>query len=216
METANIELPVYLIGSQFDGGTVEAAFKQFEGRDEFCLSMIDDVKDARGKPDRWQTVKRCVKKAIEAQEDLFVLCESDHIFTAQYHKDYLIRNIIEAHGQGCNILCGGVASFQDAVPLSRNRYWVDSFMVSSFTIIYVKFYQNLLDEPGTENLTLDQNLSKMTSHKMTLYPFISVRNYPKSGGLGTLQCEIMYRFTNSGMKLKIYQEAYDRYILKNR
>ena len=69
METANIELPVYLIGSQFDGGTVEAAFKQFEGRDEFCLSMIDDVKDARGKPDRWQTVKRCVKKAIEAQED---------------------------------------------------------------------------------------------------------------------------------------------------
>ena len=60
--------------------------------------MIDDVKDARGKPDRWQTVKRCVKKAIEAQEDLFVLCESDHIFTAQYHKDYLIRNIIEAHG----------------------------------------------------------------------------------------------------------------------
>ena len=64
METANIELPVYLIGSQFDGGTVEAAFKQFEGRDEFCLSMIDDVKDARGKPDRWQTVKRCVKKAI--------------------------------------------------------------------------------------------------------------------------------------------------------
>ena len=161
-------------------------------------------------------MKRCVKKAIEAQEDLFVLCESDHIFTAQYHKDYLIRNIIEAHGQGCNILCGGVASFQDAVPLSRNRYWIDSFMVSSFTIIYVKFYQNLLDEPGTENLTLDQNLSKMTSHKMTLYPFISVRNYPKSGGLGTLQCEIMYRFTNSGMKLKIYQEAYDRYILKNR
>ena len=40
METANIELPVYLIGSQFDGGTVEAAFKQFEGRDEFCLSMM--------------------------------------------------------------------------------------------------------------------------------------------------------------------------------
>ena len=210
METADIELPVYITDCFCGDACPEDVLKQFDGRNEFRLGFMNEIKHSQEKPDRWHIVQACVRRAIDEKEDLFILCEYDHIFTARYDRDYLFSNIIGAYNQGCDILCGGVGSFHDAVPLTRNRYWVDNFLISSFTVIYRKLYRRILDEPHTESLTPDQILSKITSHKMVLYPFISVRHYTKADNLSPLQCEIMYRFSESGFRLKTYKRIFEQ------
>jgi len=214
MKIANIAIPVYMIGHPMDNNSLKNVLKQFEGRDEFHLNIIALKQYLQGSLNYWQTIKKCVEKAIDEQEDCFILCEFDHVFTPHYNKNFLIRNIIEAHNQGCNILCGGIGSFHDAVPLTRNRFWIDNFLTSSFTVIYRKFYQQILTEIGTDKLTSDQILSKITSQKMVLYPFIAVRHYSNITELDPLKCEIMIRFSESETKLKTYQKVYDRFLCR--
>jgi GR25 family glycosyltransferase involved in LPS biosynthesis len=151
--------------------------RQFAGRDEFDLQVIYACKHEFSAISQWQNIVKIVKEAKELVEDVIIICKDDHQFSENYSRYFLIRNIIEAHDQGVNIMLGGINDFYYGVQISNDRFWVDRFWESSFIVIYNHFFQQILDEPFSENDVVDLKLSEMTSNKMVIYPFISTQKY---------------------------------------
>ena len=123
---------------------------------------------------RWMGIRQAVQKAIAADDDVVLLCDDTHIFSRDYSKEYLLRNIIEAHEQGAGILLGSAATFGHAVPITKNRFWINSFWRSPLLVLYRKVFSLLLEEPFDEKILPDEALSDLTSNKMILFPFVSV------------------------------------------
>lgn len=54
-------------------------------------------------------------------------------------------------------------------------FWIDAFWCTQFIVIYKRFFNNILEEPFGEMDAADLKLSEMTSHKMVMFPFISIQ-----------------------------------------
>lgn len=171
----NITIPTYILNSAKGVERYEHIIKQFEGKEEFNITIIDLVKHKMNTVGLWLSIRKIVKKAMDNDEDVIIICEDDHEFTEDYCKEYLLKSIIEAHEHGLDYLCGGVGNFGCAIPVTLNRYWVNLCSSVSFIVVYRKFFSRILDEPFDETVIADIKLSEMTSHKMVLYPFISVK-----------------------------------------
>ncbi|TDW99265.1 glycosyltransferase family 25 protein [Dinghuibacter silviterrae] len=167
---SNITLPVYVLLSREDQRPVQ---KQFLGKKEFQVFIEETPKLASEELRRWRGICSAVQKAIEADDDVVILCEDDQVFSKDYATVYLIKNIIEAHSQGAGILLGGVTRFSHAMPVTENRFWVDAFWRAPFTVLYKKVFHLILEEPFSETTLVDDVLSEMTSNKMVLFPYIS-------------------------------------------
>lgn len=174
-----ITLPVYVISQRGDGRSIR---EQFLGKTEFHIS--DEETPARGSSaprqapgseelPRWHGICNAVRKAIDADDDVIIICDDDHIFPEDYSAEYLLKNIIEAHSQGAGILLGAVTRFSHAMPITENRFWVNSFWRAPFMVLYSKIFQPILDEPFDETTFVDDVLSEITSNKLVLFPFIS-------------------------------------------
>lgn len=83
-----------------------------------------------------------------------------------------MENIIHAHEQGADILSGGIGGFGYAVPVDKNRYWIDWFWCTQFIVVYEKFFKTILDYNFKEDDTADGVISQLSNNLMTLYPFI--------------------------------------------
>jgi hypothetical protein len=113
--------------------------------------------------------------AIENDDDVIIICEDDHCFTADYSRDYLLKNILEAHRQDVEYMSGGTSYFNFAIPVSPNRFWVDTCLATQFVILYKKTFESLLKEPFDDNVIADIFLSSLMANKMTLSPSVSVQ-----------------------------------------
>lgn len=215
IEFDNIVISTYIINLEERKDRLVHIKKQFEGRDEFELNIFKAIKNEVGAVGLWQSIIEIVKVAIERDEDVIIICEDDHEFTPTYSKEYLLRNIIEAHSQGLAILSGGIGGFKQVVPVTINRWWVDTFWSTQFLVIYRDFFEAILAEPFEETDTADGKFSEMTSHKMVLYPFVSVQkdfgysDVTKANDTdnGTVQ----KLFENSSSRIKRIADAYHKY-----
>lgn len=142
---------------------------------EFDVTIVEACKHSIGAVGLWNSILKIVQIAIAGDDDVIIICEDDHQFTQHYSKGYLLQNIVEAAKQGVEILTGGIANFSHAIPLSTHRLWIDSFWCTQFIIVYKSLFEKILKEPFEETDTADGKLSEMTSHKMTLFPFISLQ-----------------------------------------
>jgi hypothetical protein len=149
--------------------------QQFHGRPEFEPIFVEACIHEKGTIGLWQSMVKVVKIAMEREDDIIIICEDDHMFTAEYNKDYFLTNIIEADRQGVEILSGGIGGFGYAVPVALNRYWVDWFWCTQFIVVFKSLFQKMLDYEFKENNTADGVLSFLSHNKMTIYPFISVQ-----------------------------------------
>jgi hypothetical protein len=70
---------------------------------------------------------------------------------------------------------GGIGWCNLAVPVSPDRFWIDEFWCTQFVIINSTFFDSILSESFAEGDTADGKFSKMTSHKMVIFPFISIQ-----------------------------------------
>jgi glycosyl transferase family 25 len=113
--------------------------------------------------------------AVENDDDVIIICEDDHQFTASYSKSYLKRNIIEAYYQGADILSGGIRNFTQIIPLTRERFWIDYFWGTQFIVLYKKCFSRILSEELDQFVTVDEFLSEISSNKMVIYPFVSIQ-----------------------------------------
>lgn len=171
----DITIPTYVINLPERTDRREHILKQFAKRDEFDVKIFPAIKHKIGAVGLWLSFRKIVELAIENNDDVIIICEDDHEFTDNYSKTFLLRQLIQAHDDGVNILLGGIGNFEHLIASSPNRYWINSFWSTQFVILYKGFFHQLLSEPFNDYVAADEILSNMTSNKMVVFPFISVQ-----------------------------------------
>ncbi len=171
----DITIPVYVLNLPERTDRLEHIKKQFEGKSEFAVTIIEACKHKTGATGLWLSIRKAVQIAEENDEDVIIICEDDHEFTKDYTKEYLIRNIIEASEQGLDMLIGGVIDMKTALPVATNRYWISSFWSTQFIVLYRSIFQPVLDETFDTTVSADGKLSEMVINKAVLFPFVSIQ-----------------------------------------
>jgi len=173
----NIAIPTYIINLPERTERLEHIQKQFAGRQEFDIKIIEACRNRIGAVGLWETIRMIIEMAIDNEDDVIIICEDDHEFTNDYSKSYLLKNIMEAYLQQAEMLLGGICGFKRALPISDNRVWVNYSHCLQFTILYKPVFQKILDEPYNNKVIPDILLSDLVINKMVLYPFISIQRY---------------------------------------
>ena len=173
----NFYIPTYIINLPERKDRLTHIKKQFEGKDEFDIRIIEAIKHQKGNLGLWLTIRKIVEQAIIDDHDIIIICEDDHEFTEHYVKDCFISDVIETHALGAGMLLGGVGYFNCAALISKNKFWVGGFYCTQFTVIYKSLFQRILDQPFDEKVAADGVFSKMTSNKLSLFPFISIQRF---------------------------------------
>lgn len=168
----DIERVIISVYITYLNGTREY-LKQFKGRREFAVTSLDVSYYKVGQSSKWLSLQKIIRTAIENNDDLIIISRQDHQFTKNYERRQFIKLIWQAGLLGCNILVGGMGSFNLALPITNNLFWIDSFQSSSFFVIYRSFFKKILQESFCDTDTLESKFSEMTSNKMAIYPFIS-------------------------------------------
>jgi glycosyl transferase family 25 len=217
-EFDNVILPAYVINLKERKDRLKHIHEQFSGKSEFDLHIVEASTGENGAVGLWNSMVKVVEMAIQGEEDVILMCEDDHTFTPFYNRDFLFRNILEANEQGVELLSGGIGGFNHAVPLTANRYWIDSHWCTQFLILYKPIFSKIQAVNFKNTDTADGILSQLTSHKMVLYPFVSVQTdfgysdiTPRNNGERGL---IEEYFRKTAARLEKYKKVYDQY-LKN-
>lgn len=166
-------LPVYVINLKDRTDRLNHIEQQFANKPEFEVNYIDAVKHPIGAVGLWKSLKKCVKIAMEKEEDIIVICEDDHFFTENYSKDYFFANVIGAANQGAELLSGGISNFREAIPVSTNRYWIDRFFATQFIVLFKPIFSKILSYDFKDSDAEDLVLPLLSNKCMVMYPFIS-------------------------------------------
>lgn len=175
----------------------------FDNKDEFLIKLL-----YRNELENENTIFDIISDAIKNGEDAIIICNTNHKFTCNYDKNRLFEAIIQASILGCDILSGGGIGFNFSIPLKKNLFWVDQVFLSSFTVVFKKYFDLLL--LNCKDLTWNSfeiSYLQRTNHKMIMYPFISIPT--SSSGITVLNnssvnVEISEIFKISELKLKKY------------
>ncbi|WP_300601927.1 hypothetical protein [Niabella sp.] len=170
-----IQIPVYVMNLPERTERKSHIINEFSKREEFELNFIEACRHEIGALGHWLSIRKIVEAAVTKEEDVIIICEDDHIFTPEYKKEYLIKNIVEAYLSNTDFLLGGVSKADMITPISENRYWVRFFLSTQFVIVYKRFFDKILNEPFDEKIVADVRLSCMSNNKAVLYPFISTQ-----------------------------------------
>ena len=168
-------VPVYIINLPERTERKAHIIGQFKDKPEFSATIVDACKHETGALGLWQSIRKVVRIALDNNDDVIVICEDDHEFTADYSKDAFFKNILMAHNLGCDYLTGGTGKFDLAVPVSENLFWTNHCLSTQFIIVYRKFFDRILHETFDDTVVSDIKISSMTRSKMILYPFISTQ-----------------------------------------
>lgn len=174
-DLANLTVPTYVINLPERVERLKHIKRQFLDKPEFDVTIVDACKNKIGALGLWKSIRKVIQMAIANEDDVIVIVEDDHCFTRHYSKEYFLRNLLEAHYQNVDYLSGGASSFNHAIQVAPNRFWVHPCLSTQFIVVYKKFFVKILNEPFDKNIVADRKLSEMTSNKMTFFPFISVQ-----------------------------------------
>jgi hypothetical protein len=198
-EFENIILPVYFIHDQSAKNSIEDFKTFFVSRKEFEIN----IQESKGGI-TLKSLQKCINIAIEKEEEVIIICNTKHNFNDNYNFDSLINNILKANEYGCEILLGGFDKFNHAVPINTSLFWIDSFSSSNFMILFSSVFEKILNEQEVETANIYEILSYITSHKMTMFPFISISDYS--------DIETLVKYQHTGEHLSVYKDVYDTYL----
>lgn len=171
---SDISIPTYVISYEDKAKRRTKIEAQFKDRAEFDITLIEECGNKTLSVLLWQSILKIVQLAIDNDEDVIIICKDSHQFTLDYNKEFLLKNIIEAHRQGAEILFGNMVGLDQVVPVTSKLYWLNLTEESSFFIIYRSLFQKILSSTFNEEFGVFQFFSTLSSHKMLFYPFISV------------------------------------------
>ncbi len=173
----NVYIPTYIINLSERIDRLAHIKKQFDGKSEFNTTVIEAIKNEKGNLGLWLTIRKIIMLAVDNDDDVIIICEDDHEFTNYYSKYEFLKILVEAHMQGIGIVLGGIGDFGSAVYLSQNKFWINSFFCTQFTVIFKNVFLKILNEPFDETVTADGVLSEITSNKIVIHPFISIQKF---------------------------------------
>jgi len=215
LDSNNVTIPTYIITSFEQTERLRSIKQQFKNKQGFDTIIVEACKHKSGPVGLWNSYRKIINLAIKNGDDVIIICEDDHEFTAAYSWEFLLRNILEAHQQGSDILYGGSGDFGLVVPITADRFWVNQLVSTQFIVVYRKFFARILKYPFKEDEVTDYALSKLTNDKMILCPSISVQKdfgysnvTPINNELKKLVSNMLARKTKRMEKIN---EAYLRY-----
>lgn len=173
LEKNDTYIPVYVINMKDRIDRKNHILKEFEGKKEFEVTIIEACTHENGSIGLWNSIIKVIHQAQKNEDDIIIICEDDHYFTEHYSSNLLLREIQEAYMQGADFLSGGIGGFGHAVRVGYHRYWIDWFWCTQFVVIYKHFFDIILNYEFKENDTADGVFSKLSANKMVIYPFIS-------------------------------------------
>lgn len=169
----DMQIPTYVINLPERTDRLAHIRSQFEGREEFDVHMVEACRHSIGAVGLWQSVCGIVAAAKAADHDVILVCEDDHVFTANYNAKLFLQQVVQAGMMGADVLLGGVGGFGKLYPLQNGLFWTDWFWCTQFTVIYKSAYESILQADFKETDVADEFLSKLFSNKMVIGPFIS-------------------------------------------
>ncbi|MDQ0968481.1 methylmalonyl-CoA mutase cobalamin-binding subunit [Flavobacterium sp. W4I14] len=216
-EHDGFSIATYVINMQERTDRLAHILRQFKDRPEFDVTVLEACKHEIGAVGLWYSILKMIKLALENDDDVIIMCEDDHEFTEYYNAEYLMQNIIASHEQGVAILCGGIAGYGEVVPLTENRYWLNTFLSTQFIVLYKKIFKKILNYKFKDDDVADLVLANLTSHKMVLYPFISRQKDFGYSDITTLHNEqpglVQNMFNETEQRLEKIRQAYLKYLM---
>lgn len=205
----NMHHTVYIVNLPQRTDRREHILAQFYDRSEFNVHIKTPVVHTIGAVSLWLTLRDIVKEEKEKDSPYFILCEDDHTFTNAYSAELLEKCIMRADSLQADILSGGVSWFSSAVKTDDSLFWIERFTGMQFTVIYNRFYDQLLKSAYDDLVVTDFHISEMTQRKLMIYPYISVQS--EFG-----YSDVTKQNNDSGYVEKIFHAATNRFEVLNK
>lgn len=205
----NMHHTVYIVNLPQRTDRREHILAQFYDRSEFNVHIKTPVVHTIGAVSLWLTLRDIVKEEKEKDSPYFILCEDDHTFTNAYSAELLEKCIMCADSLQADILSGGVSWFSSAVKTADSLFWIERFTGMQFTVIYNRFYDQLLESAYDDLVVTDFHISEMTQRKLMIYPYISVQS--EFG-----YSDVTKQNNDSGYVEKIFYAAINRFEVLNK
>lgn len=205
----NMHHTVYIVNLPQRTDRREHILAQFYDRSEFNVHIKTPVVHTIGAVSLWLTLRDIVKEEKEKDSPYFILCEDDHTFTNAYSAELLEKCIMRADSLQADILSGGVSWFSSAVKTADSLFWIERFTGMQFTVIYNRFYDQLLESAYDDLVVTDFHISEMTQRKLMIYPYISVQS--EFG-----YSDVTKQNNDSGHVEKIFHAAINRFEVLNK
>lgn len=174
-DDTSISLKIILQTGEND--ELEHIKQQYNGRSEFDVSLIE-TSCLNSERKIWEGIVSAVRTSSINNDDLVVISTADNEFTEHYDKQTLLTQIVTAHAFGADLLSGGAGNFGQVVLIDKGKFWVNPLLSMQFVVVFEKFYEKVLNYKFQDDDITTKVLSNLTSHKMLLYPFISIIKTP--------------------------------------
>jgi hypothetical protein len=153
----------------------EHILKEFAGRNEFLINIVEPFPHEIGAVSLWNTIRHIVQGALNHRDDFVLICEDDHHFTRSYSKEHLFNCIAQAIEKRADVLSGGVHWFNSGLQVSDHLFWVDKFTGAQFIIVFRHFFNTILEANFSNYDAADLKISELTNRIFFIGPFISVQ-----------------------------------------
>src|SRR5665213_1012951 len=170
-----IQIPVFVINLKSRTDRKQHILQQFHEKKEFDVHIVEACEHKNGAIGLWKSITNILQELINTEIDFVIICEDDHEFTKEYNKEYLFECIAEAKENEADILLGGVSWFTTMIEVSENLFWVEKFTGTQFTILFRKFFNNILEADFGNHDSADYKICSLTENKFFMNPFISVQ-----------------------------------------
>lgn len=174
MNTA-MPIPVFVPNLKRRTDRKESIMREFEGREEFSLHVVEAIEHQIGAIGLWQTIIHILEQLVSDEDDFIIFCEDDHYFTSAYSTEKLLHAINIAGERNADLLMGGVSGFSSVLPVAGELYWVEKFSGLQFTVIFRRFFQRIINAPMEKFHAADYHMSDLTTDKMLIYPAFSAQ-----------------------------------------
>jgi glycosyl transferase family 25 len=217
MNYSEVYIKVYVANLKKRTDRLTHIKREVRNKNEFDVKYVNAIEDKIGDLGLWKTLRHCVQSAKDNNEDVIVFCEDDHIFTDNYNKEFLMKNIVVGNSYNAELLIGGsTGGFNVTVPITQHLIWVDHYYSNNFLVIYRRFFDHILSKLDFNPLVkVDNTLAALAVAKFILYPYISVQKnfkYSDVTPYNNLYPEqIAQRFENAEKRLKIVSDIYLHY-----
>lgn len=209
-------IPTYIINLEKRSERKQHIQNEFQDRPEFSPSVVKAIEHENGAYGLWLTISHIMRNLINHDENLFLLVEDDHEFTSYYNREFFFHNLRVAQDLRADIMLGGVSWFNNAIPVTRNIYSLDTFNATQFVVIFKRFYKKLQENLDRVTESADINISKIAEQKLVIYPFISIQKefgYSDATSFNSIDGYVTGIFSYSGKRLTTLTKILDFYEL---
>jgi GR25 family glycosyltransferase involved in LPS biosynthesis len=200
----------YIINLEKRPDRKKDAINEFSNRSEFKVSVVKAIEDSFGALGLWKTLCLIIKDVAPEKPDYILICEDDHKFTRNYSEKKLRENIEKASLLNSDILLGGVSWSGDSIVIDQTLFWTKSFSGLQFTIIFKKFFDNILNAKLDGYNAADYHICDLSQRIFLIHPFISIQRSYKYSDVTPMNNElgrVKQLFLNSESKLKQHRKV---------